>query len=157
MNYRVDVITVAAQPIAVVRRQVKQAELSRVVPAACGEVWNFVKAVGIPAARHVAVYLDCETSGVMNVEIGVEVTGPFDGDGNVVYSTLPAGTVVTTAHLGPYHLLGGAHDAVNEHCRQHGLRKAGPSWEIYGHWTDNPAQLRTDVFYLLADKGKCEP
>jgi len=26
---------------------------------------------------------------------------------------------------------------------------AGPNWEIYGHWTDDPAQLRTDVFYLL--------
>ena len=151
MSYRVDVVTVAAQPIAVVRRQAKQSELSRVVPAACGEVWNFVKAAGIPAARHVAVYLDC----VMNVEIGVEVTGPFEGDGNVVYSTLPAGTVVTAAHLGPYHLLGGAHNAVNEYCRQHGLHKAGPSWEIYGHWTDNPAQLRTDVFYLLADQEKC--
>lgn len=50
MNYRVDVVTVTAQPIAVVRRQAKQAELSRVVPAACGEVWNFVKAAGIPAA-----------------------------------------------------------------------------------------------------------
>jgi effector-binding domain-containing protein len=152
MNYRVDIITVTAQPIAVVRRQAKQAELSRIVPAACGEVWNFVKAAGIPAARHVAVYLDS----VMNVEIGVEVTAPFEGDGNVVYSTLPAGSVVTTSHHGPYHLLGGAHDAVNQYCRQHGLRKAGTSWEIYGHWTDNPAQLRTDVFYLLADKGKCE-
>jgi effector-binding domain-containing protein len=80
----------------------------------------------------------------------------FAGDGNDAYSTQPAGTVVTAAHLGPYHLLGGAHDAVNEYCRQHGLRKAGHSWEIYGHWTDNPAQLRTDVFYLLADQGKCE-
>lgn len=154
MNYRVDVITVTAQPIAVVRRQATQAELSRIVPAACGEVWNFVKAAGIPAARHVAVYHDCETSGVMNVEIGVEVTAPFEGDGNVVYSTLPAGSVVTTSHLGPYHLLGGAHEAVHQYCREHGLRKAGPSWEIYGHWTDNPAQLRTDVFYLLADEAK---
>ena len=155
MNYRVDVITVTAQPIAVVRRQATQAELSRIVPAACGEVWNFVKAAGIPAARHVAVYLDRETSGAMNVEVGVEVTGPFAGDGNVVYSTLPAGTVVTAAHLGPYHFLGGAHDAVNDYFRQHALCKAGPSWEIYGHWTDDPAQLRTDVFYLLANQAQC--
>ena len=27
--------------------------------------------------------------------------------------------------------------------------RAGPAWEIYGDWTDDPAQLRTDVQYLL--------
>jgi hypothetical protein len=30
---------------------------------------------------------------------------------------------------------------------------AGPNWEIYGHWLDewnnDPAKIRTDVFYLL--------
>ena len=24
------------------------------------------------------------------------------------------------------------------------------SWEVYGHWSEDPAQLRTDVFYLLS-------
>jgi hypothetical protein len=30
----------------------------------------------------------------------------------------------------------------------------GVDWEIYGHWDDDPAKLRTDVFYLLADTGE---
>jgi hypothetical protein len=27
------------------------------------------------------------------------------------------------------------------------------SWELYGHWEDDPAKLRTDVFYLLRPVG----
>jgi len=28
---------------------------------------------------------------------------------------------------------------------------AGPRWEVYGHWSDNPATRRTDIFYLLTE------
>jgi hypothetical protein len=54
-----------------------------------------------------------------------------------------------TAHLGPYNRLGEAHAAIRKWCADHGHALTGVSWEIYGHWTDDPAQLRTDVFYLL--------
>ena len=39
--------------------------------------------------------------------------------------------------------------AVREWCAEQGHTLAGPNWEVYGDWTDNPAELRTDVFYLL--------
>ena len=137
---------VAAQPIAVVRRQATSTELARVVPAGCGEVWNFVRSTGVTGAgRHIAVYLDC----LINLEVGVEVTGPFAGDGNVVCSATPAGNVATATHLGPYDRLDEAHSAIRNWCAAHHRALAGPQWEIYGHWTDDPSQLRTDVLYLL--------
>jgi hypothetical protein len=47
-----------------------------------------------------------------------------------------------------------AHDAIQHWCAANGPRLAGPSWEIYGHWepgwNDNPALIRTDVFYQIA-------
>jgi len=146
MSYHVEIQTLAAQPIAVVRRTALIAELSRVVPDACGEVWNFIRREGIAAGRHVAVYHD----DAINCDIGVEVNGPFTGDGTVSHSTLPAGDVATTAHWGPYHLLGGAHEAIHQWCNARGLTMIRPCWEVYGHWNDDPAQVRTDVFYLLA-------
>jgi effector-binding domain-containing protein len=146
MSYNVELKRLQPQPIAVVRRTARPEELSRVVPEACGAVWNFLRGAGIAGGRHVAVYLD----DVMNVDIGAEVDGPFTGDGTVMYSNLPAGAVATTAHFGPYHLLGGAHDAIHRWCNERGLKMVCPYWEVYGHWTDDPAQLRTDVFYLLA-------
>ena len=146
MEYQVEVKRVESQTTAVVRRRVKQSELPTVVPQGCGEVWAFIRANKIPQpGRHVAVYFD----GAINLEVGAEVGAPFTGDGNVFCSSTPAGRVATTAHFGPYSRLGDAYSAIHKWCAAHGHTLAGPSWEIYGHWNDDPAQLRTDVFMLL--------
>jgi effector-binding domain-containing protein len=57
--------------------------------------------------------------------------------------------VATTIHLGPYGRLGQAHEAIRDWCSAHVLKIVGPFWEVYDHWNDDPAKLRTDVFYLL--------
>lgn len=147
MSYRVEIKTVAAQPIAVVRRTAKQCELSRVVPECCGLVWNLLRAAGIQGGRHVAVYYDC----VMNIEVGAEVSAPFADHGDLICSATPAGVVATTVHMGSYGRLHEANAAIREACQANGCKFAGPSWEIYGHWSDDPAQVRTDVFYMLAE------
>ena len=146
MSHTVRVEDVQSQPLAVVRRRASARELSTVVPAACGHVWTLVRAHNVDRpGRHVAVYLD----GVINLEVGVEVTNAFVGTDDVVRSATPGGRVATTVHIGLYGGLGRAHAAILAWCTEHGHALAGPSWEIYGHWTDDPAQLRTDVFYLL--------
>ncbi len=146
MQYHVEFKTVPSQTTGVIRSKVRQDELTQVVPAACGEVWAFFRSTNLPRpGRHLALYLDCE----INLEVGVETTEPFVGNERVVCSATPAGLVATVAHRGPYHLLGEAHRAIVKYCADHGHSLAGPNWEVYGHWTDDPAQLRTDVFYLL--------
>ena len=155
MSYDVQVEEITdAQPLAVVRRQAKAHELSRVVPAACGEVWNVIRAQQVKGAgRHVAIYLD----GVINLEVGVELEAPFAGHGEVVGSSLPTGLVAHTTHMGPYQKLGDAHRAIVDSCAARHYELAGPNWEIYGHWRDewnhNPALIQTDVFYLLKPQG----
>jgi effector-binding domain-containing protein len=146
--YQVKKQQLAPRPIAVVRLRANKHQLAGVIPQTCGEVWKFIQAAKIEhAGRHVAVYLDDQ----INIECGAEVPGPFQGDGRVVYSTTPGGRVATTAHIGPYQRLGDAHTAIRKWCADHNVPLAGPNWEIYGHWTDDPTQLRTDVFYLLQD------
>jgi effector-binding domain-containing protein len=146
MEYQVSVQQVASQTTAVVRRRASVSELSQVVPQACGEVWAFVRAAQLPQpGRHLALYLD----GAINLEVGAEVAQPFDGNERVFCSSTPAGRVAMTTHLGPYNRLGEAHDAIHRWCAANGHALAGPSWEVYGHWVDDPAKLRTDVFYLL--------
>lgn len=85
----------------------------------------------------------------LDVAFGVGVTAPFVAVGAVVPTSLPVGEVATTTHWGNYAGLRRAHDAINEWCRKHGRRRAGASWEVYGHWTEDEAKLRVDVFYLL--------
>ena len=137
---------------AVIRSQVPQRELARFIPAACGEVWSFVRSAKLPRpGRHVALYLDASGS----IEVGAEVSEPFSGNDRIHCSALPAGRVATTAHFGPYQNLSTAHTAIRQWCDQQGHRRSPVSWEIYGHWEESwntdPSRIRTDIFYLLED------
>lgn len=84
-----------------------------------------------------------------DIEFGVGITAPFSPIGAVRYSELPVGEVATVTHWGNYAGLGEAHGAVLDWCRAHDRKPVGTRWEVYGHWTDDPARLRTDVYYLL--------
>ena len=73
MDYVVRLEQLGSHPLAVVRRRATLHELSKVVPDACGTVWDALRsrrATG--AGRHVAVYLDDQ----INLEVGVELDGP---------------------------------------------------------------------------------
>jgi len=155
VEYIVRLETCRSTPTAVVRRRATLGELPKVVPEACGLVWNVVRAQGIVGAgRHVALYLDDE----INLEVGVELAAPIAGFGEVVGSELPAGEVATVVHFGPYGGLPAAHRAVRDWCSSRGYELAGPNWEVYGHWEDawnrEPAKIRTDVYYLVRRAGE---
>jgi effector-binding domain-containing protein len=146
-TYVVEAKQLSAQPIAVVRRRAAPAKYPTIVPHACGDVWTFIRLHCIAGTgRNVAVYLDQDG----NIECGVEVPASFVGDGTVFLSTTPSGFVAQTQHMGPYQRLGEAHLAIRHWCAAHNHRLSGPNWEIYGHWHDDPHQLKTDVFYLIA-------
>lgn len=138
-------------PVAVVRRQVRASELSRVVPEGCGTVWSYLRAHQLKGGRNVAIYWD----GSIRLEVGVELGQALPGDGGeVVQSATPAGTIASLVHLGPYHTVGVAHAAIRDWCAAHDRRPAGPNWEVYGHWPadwdEDPSRIRTDVFYQLS-------
>lgn len=139
-------------PCAVVRRLATPTELSKVVPEACGIVWSVIRAQSVEGAgRNLAIYLDDK----INLEVGVELEASFAGHGEVVRSFTPAGLVATTTHFGPYGRLREAYQALHEWCRLQGHTPAGPSWEVYGHWSEewnsNPSRIQTDVFVLLSE------
>ncbi len=87
---------------------------------------------------------------VPHVEVGVLASAPCSPTGKVISSALPGGAAATTTHRGPYAELRAAHRAVRDWCATRDHRLAGPRWEIYGHWTDEPTELETEVYYLLA-------
>jgi effector-binding domain-containing protein len=67
-------------------------------------------------------------------------------------SALPAGQVAMTVHWGPYSELGAAHRAVTDWywCAAQGRQQMGTRWEVYGPHNANPANVWTEVYYLLA-------
>jgi effector-binding domain-containing protein len=80
----------------------------------------------------------------------VEVTRPFEADGEVVFVQAPAGDVASTLHDGSYDTLGDAYAALDAWGKAQGRTFAGTSWEIYGDPGDDPSGVEIQVVYLLA-------
>lgn len=146
MGHEVSAVEVSARPTAVVAATTTWRGFPTLWPRLSNEVWACLRAGGIDSGcRNVMLYLDH----VPHVEVGVELTRPCPLTGRVVSSTLPAGRTATTVHRGSYAGLGGAHQDVAEWCRAHDLAPAGPRWEVYGPHHDNPAEVWTEVYWLL--------
>jgi effector-binding domain-containing protein len=149
MADEIHIVDVAPVFTAVIRQRVPRSELASFVPAACGEVWSFIRDAGLPKpGRPIAVYAADDM-----VEAGAEVGGPFAGEGRVLCSHLPSGRAATKVHHGPYAKLGETHAAIREWCAARELRTTGTCWEVYGDWeetwSDDPSLIRTEVFHLV--------
>jgi effector-binding domain-containing protein len=132
---------VPAQPIAIVRGPATMATLPKSIRALFDEFYAGFKGKG---GLNIVFYPTFSEVRAFEIECGVQV----ETGGN---SSTPAGTVATTVYWGPYDQMKPAHMAIHQWVRDNGRRIAGPSWEVYGHWSDDPAKLRTDIFYLLAE------
>jgi effector-binding domain-containing protein len=100
--------------------------------------------------QNVFVYRDVQDRpNEADVAFGVGIKAPFEQVANVQPTIVPGGPVAVTTHRGSYASLGAAHSAVIEWCRARGHRLAGSRWEVYGHWTEDEAQLRTTVYYMV--------
>jgi effector-binding domain-containing protein len=147
MSYEVTVTQAAARPTAVVAAATTWPEFPALWKELLDEVWACLRAGGVHGGcPNVMLYLD----DVPHVEIGVELRQPCPLTGRVIASSLPAGQVAVTVHRGPYGGLMAAHQAVLGWCAAQGYRPAGPRWEVYGPHRDDPAELSTEVSYLLA-------
>lgn len=147
MDYAVEVTTVEEQFLAASRRQTTIQRVSQEIQRLLDAPWAFIREH--PDLRrdghNVAVYWNRDS-----VEVGIQIVEKFEPTELVVCSATPAGQVARTTHFGPYSELGPAHDAVLGWCKRNNRALAGPFWEIYGDWEEDPARLQTDVLYLLA-------
>jgi effector-binding domain-containing protein len=147
MSYEVTVADVLARPTAVVPAATTWQEFPRLWKQLLDEVWECLRAGGIHrGCRNIMFYRD----NVPHVEVGVELRQPCPLTGRVVASTLPAGQVAMTVHRGSYAGLGAAHEAVIDSCAAAGRRLTGSRWEVYGPHNDDPAQVWTEVYWLLS-------
>jgi effector-binding domain-containing protein len=145
--YPVTVETRDPSPTAVVAATTTWAEFPSLWGKLLDEVYEFVRAGGARQDGHnVMIYKD----DVPNVEVGIQVAAPFEGNGSVICSALPAGEVASTVHRGPYSGLEEAHVALKAWCQSHRHALTKVRWEIYGDWRDDPEELETEVCYLLA-------
>jgi effector-binding domain-containing protein len=151
-NTRVILATIQPRLTAVVAESTTWAEFPALWGQLLDEVYRFVRGnehLGTGPApeawQNVMLYKDDKPS----VEVGVLVSERFEPSGRVVLSELPGGETAMAVHRGNYAKLGVTHDAVRAHAEAEGRQLAGPRWEIYGHWREDPSELETEVYYLL--------
>jgi len=146
------IVTVDPRPTAVIARTTTWEEFPTLWGRLLDEVYGFVRgradlATGEGSERwqNVMLYKDDRP----DVEVGVLAARAFEPEGSVISSALPGGEAATAIHRGDYARLGATHDAVRAHVAAQGRQLAGPRWEIYGHWREDPSELETEIFWLL--------
>jgi effector-binding domain-containing protein len=154
MADRVWIETVSEQPVAAVRVRAAQSEIANVFRDSLDKVWAFLrKHDGLRTdGNNVFIYHKEEgpnKDGKITIELGVQVTRAFIGEGDVICTSTPAGRAATAIHLGAYRRLFETHSALEHWCAAHGHELAGVNWEIYGDWNEDQSKLETHVRHLL--------
>jgi effector-binding domain-containing protein len=152
MTFEIVVEDVVARPIAAVHVSVPVGRVAAAWRPALDKVWAFLRMHdGLRTDGHnIFVYRHPVRPGApMEVDFGVEVSGPFAGEDDIVFTQTPAGNVASTVHSGPPDQLARANAAIEEWCVANRRSQAGVSWEIYGDPGDDPATFEVQVFYLL--------
>jgi hypothetical protein len=140
MEYAVQAMQVAERSIQIVRGRTTMAALPANIRKLFDEFYAGFKGKG---GLNIVFYPGSGVAGEFEIQCGVQL----ESGGN---AATPAGLVATTVYFGPYDRMAPAHEAIHRWARETGHKLAGASWEVYGHWSDDPAQLRTDIYYLVA-------
>jgi DNA gyrase inhibitor GyrI len=144
---------VAARPVAGVHAQVPRGRVAQEFGRYLDQVYAAARAGTVALdGQNIFIYR-AATAEQLTVDFCVGVTAPFAPTGAVVPLETPGGVAAMTTHHGDYARLGEANAAILAWCRANDRLRAGPSWEVYGHWHADPAQLHTDVYYLLQPTG----
>ena len=151
MAYEVRTERVDARPLASVRSSAPRAQLGAEIRRLLDQVWPAIREQGVRPGQNVVVYHGVRDVALL-IEAGVETLTAFADHGPVRRSATPDGEVATTTHLGDYSGMAPAYAALEEWCSANGRRPSAISWEVYGDWEEDPAKLRTDIYFLLTPR-----
>jgi AraC family transcriptional regulator len=158
MGYEITRQELVAQPVLVVRRRVRRAEIAATIGAVLPKVFFYAQQRGLAIAGYpITRYLETSV-GLVTFETGMRVTAHSgdwtlaNGEGEVLAETLPGGPAAVTIHSGPYDQLQDAYAAVEEWIAANGLRSNGAPWEAYlndpaDH--PNPQDWKTEVYWPI--------
>jgi len=128
VNYDITLTDVAPTWLASSRKHVTWAEVPKTIIPLLDGVYAFLRTAAVrPQGHNVCVYHAPSAEGV-DLEAGVQVSGPFESTGDVRCSQTPAGRAVRTVHVGEYAQLGAAYDALAAWGKAHGLPQRRLGW-----------------------------
>jgi AraC-like DNA-binding protein/effector-binding domain-containing protein len=154
MEYPISKRELNPQPVLVVRRRVRRAEIAATIGAELPKVFLHAQQRGIAITGYpVTRYLEI-SMGWVTLETGMRVTARVgewsvgEQGGDVFAEALPGGPAAVTIHSGPYDQLPDAYAALEEWINANGYHPTGAPWEAYlNDPTDhpNPQDWKTEV------------
>lgn len=152
MGYDIEVRDLPEQHVAVVRTTTTAEGVGAVLHDALPAVFGHVMSKGLTPTLPPFTRYHSMVDESFDLEAGIGVAAPIEGDGRIQPSTLPDGRVATTTHVGPYEGVGAAHRALEAWAAEHG-ETVTAAWEVYvtdpGEEPDQ-SKWRTEVFAALA-------
>lgn len=103
-----------------------------------------IEITGAPFAR----YLSWNPDGSVDLEAGVPIAKPIDGEGDLYCIELPEGEAAWAVHTGPFDSLGKTHAALGTWVRENRRQTAGPllEWYVTDPYLEvDPARWKTEV------------
>jgi len=154
MAYTISKHELARQPVLVIRRRVRRAEIAATIGAELPKVFLHAQQRGVAIAGYpITRYLEISI-GFVTLGMGMRVTGhngewtATEGGGDILAETLPGGPAAVTIHSGPYDQLPAAYAALEEWIVSNGLHPISAPWEAYSNEpTDfpDPQDWKTEV------------
>jgi effector-binding domain-containing protein len=146
-----EIVTTERRPTAVVRTKAKMSELRAAQQTSRAKLAEVLPTLGVSPLGHSCTLWRPPVDGVLDMEPGVLVSGPFPAVDDVVPSALPAGRAAYFLLRGPFENLPGAWKTLFDWCAAEKLALAGVNWEIYSAPEDSePDKVETALYALLA-------
>jgi effector-binding domain-containing protein len=124
------------QPVLSIRGTVELAQLTEAQGNNLRELWSSIhrrgmKPAGPPFVRY-HTFGETET----DLEVGLPVSEPSSGEGQVAAGELPGGSAITTWHIGSHDGLGDAYARLDAWLKENERKADGAAWEVYT-WIDS--------------------
>ncbi|MFM1726305.1 GyrI-like domain-containing protein [Rhodococcus sp. PAM 2766] len=144
MSYDIRLEDRVARPAAVMGGDVSVDDIAGFVGTALREVATAARRAGIDLAGPPFARYRPLPGGAWNVEAGFPLARAIAPAGRVEPTSLPAGPVVATVHVGSYDTVEPAYIALTSWVTEHGYGTVGEAWECY---LDDPnvPEPRTEI------------
>ena len=120
-----------AQPILGIRATTTMDRIAQLMGPLFGEVHGYIRQQGqSPSGMPLTIYHSMNGNSV-ELECALPVASPLAGTDRIRACELPAGTIATVTHRGPYDELPATWAALTGWMKSQGLEAAGAPWEVY--------------------------
>ena len=149
MRYEFDVVEVEAVTLAVAEAVVPVSEVPQHILGLFDAAYAWLAQSELDQTGHnYALYRPAAEG--LRMQAGFPVSERFEDTESVACVELDAGRAAHTIHQGDYGGLRDANAQLYSWCGQQEHVLGGLSWEVYGDWHDDPAQLVTELYVRIA-------